>query len=219
MKCLLCQSPQTLGVTITKTPAGNYHHCQICDLIFMDPQERLSPEKERARYDLHDNQDTEGYRKFLEPVILQIDQYFLTLACPKEEVAILDYGCGQTAFFSKMLAERGYTARNYDVFFHTNQSVLQKNYDVIVSTEVWEHFYHPLEELEQLIKILKPHGLLAAMTSAHQGLNHFQSWYYRRDPTHVCFYSEITMKWISTFFKLKLIKADSPYWTFQENTP
>ena len=185
----------------------------------MDPKERLSPAKEKARYDLHENQDTEGYRKFLEPLLLDIDQLTSTLQCPKSEVAILDYGCGPTAFFSKMLAEKGYSAQNYDVFFFTNQSVLQKTYDVIVSTEVWEHFYHPLEEIEQLIKLLKPQGFLAVMTSAHQDLNHFQSWHYRRDPTHVSFYSEITMKWISTHFKINLIKAKSPYWIFQESTP
>jgi 2-polyprenyl-3-methyl-5-hydroxy-6-metoxy-1,4-benzoquinol methylase len=115
-----------------------------------------------------------------------------------------------------MLAEKSYVTDNYDIFYYTNQTPLQRIHDVITSTEVWEHFYHPHEEIEQLTKLLKPGGLLVVMTSAHQDLGHFQDWYYRRDPTHVIFFSEKTMRWVAKNFKLELVKAQSPYWIFQK---
>jgi hypothetical protein len=215
MNCLLCQSSQTRAFSVLKRPPGHYFHCGECDLIFRDPEERLSAEEEKERYGGHQNNSSEGYRNFLNPLILDVDQYASSLGLARDDVMILDYGCGPTAFFSKMLSEKNYVTENYDIFFYTNQSPLQRLYDVIVSTEVWEHFYHPAEELEQLTKLLKPKALMAIMTSGHQGEEHFQDWYYRRDPTHVIFFSEKTMRWVARKFQLKLVKSQSPYWLFQ----
>lgn len=216
MNCLLCQSAHTKAFTVEKNPVHSYFHCENCDLIFMDPEERPLPEDEKARYDLHQNEDTSGYRKFLEPLIQDIQNYSVMISKAPSEVKILDYGCGPTAFFSKMLAEHSFRAANYDIFYFSNQNPLQSTYDVITSTEVWEHFYHPFEEITQLIKILKTFGLLAIMTSAHPGVSLFHNWQYRRDLTHVIFFSEKTMRWIADHFGLDLIKAQSPYWVFQK---
>lgn len=194
----------------------SYFHCVNCDLIFLTPKERLSAETEKTRYDMHENEESPGYRQFLEPLILEIENHTRLRSQPPEQTSVLDYGCGPTAFLSKLLAEKSYVTENYDIFYFTNQNPLQRPYDVIVCTEVWEHLFHPLEEIEQLVKLLNPGGLLAVMTSAHQGLDHFADWYYRRDPTHVVFFSEVTMTWIAAYFQLKLTKAQSPYWIFQK---
>jgi 2-polyprenyl-3-methyl-5-hydroxy-6-metoxy-1,4-benzoquinol methylase len=199
-----------------KKPPGSYFHCIKCDLIFRDPRERLSIEEEKARYDMHHNDDTSAYRQFLQPIVQEIENLAQSTAKSPAELQILDYGCGPTAMLAKFLAEKSYVTENYDIFYHTDQRPLQRTYDVITSTEVWEHFYHPLEEIEQLTKLLKPAGILAIMTSAHQDEAHFADWYYRRDPTHVVFFSETTMKWLAEHFKLRLIKSQSPYWIFQK---
>lgn len=184
----------------------------------MDPLERLLPDQEKIRYDIHNNDDTEGYRRFLGPIVQEVQNYSVMLGKPAAEIDILDYGCGPTAFLSKLLKEVSFQASNYDVYYFTDQNPLQKSYHVITSTEVWEHFYHPLEEITQLIQLLKSHGLLAIMTSAHSGLESFPTWHYRRDPTHVVFFSEKTMRWIADKFSLELTKAQSPYWIFQKKS-
>jgi len=216
MNCLLCQSVATESFEVEKNPVHSYFHCQECDLIFMDPDERPQPQDEKARYDLHQNEDTEGYRKFLEPLIDEIENYTDSLDKIPSDMKILDYGCGPTAFFGKMLAEYDYKVANYDIYYYSNQRPLQHSYDVITSTEVWEHFYHPYEEITQLVKILNPGGMLAVMTSAHSGVAHFHDWQYRRDLTHVIFFSEKTMKWVAEIFGLELVKAQSPYWIFRK---
>lgn len=216
MTCLLCQSSSTDAFTVEKKPIHRYFHCERCDLIFVDPEQRPLPEDERARYDLHQNEDTSGYRKFLEPLIQEIQNYSLMISKTPSEVKILDYGCGPTAFFSKMLAEQSFKAANYDIFYFSDQVPLQTSYDVITSTEVWEHFHDPLAEITQLLKILKTFGLLTVMTSAHPGARLFPDWQYRRDLTHVIFFSERTMRWIADQFELDLIKAQTPYWIFQK---
>jgi SAM-dependent methyltransferase len=215
MNCPLCQSTDASPFTVTKKPPGNYFLCAHCDLIFMDPAERLSAAEEKERYDLHVNDDSAGYRQFLEPLVGEIEKFAAGRGIAPKDLQVLDYGCGPTAFFAKLLAEKSYVTDNYDLFYFTNQSPLQRSYDVIISTEVWEHFFHPHEEIEQLTKLLKPKGILAIMTSAHQSLEHFQDWHYRRDPTHVIFFSEKTMQWIADHFGMKLVTARSPYWIFE----
>ena len=66
------------------------------------------------------------------------------------------------------------------------------------------------------MKILKTFGLLAVMTAAHPGVGLFHDWQYRRDLTHVIFFTEKTMRWIADHFNLDLIKAQTPYWVFQK---
>jgi 2-polyprenyl-3-methyl-5-hydroxy-6-metoxy-1,4-benzoquinol methylase len=201
---------------VEKKPAHTYFHCEHCDLIFVDPGERPLPEEEKARYDLHQNEDSSGYRQFLQPLVLDIQNYSARISKSPPNLKILDFGCGPTAFFGTILAEHSFKAANYDLFYFPDQHPLQTNYDVITSTEVWEHFHHPNEEITQLTNILKTSGLLAVMTAAHPSVGLFPDWQYRRDITHVIFFSDKTMKWIGDHFNLDLIRAQTPYWIFQK---
>ena len=45
--------------------------------------------------------------------------------------------------------------------------------------------------------MLLPGGWLGVMTEFCQPARPFSSWHYLRDPTHVCFYSENTMRWLA----------------------
>ncbi|MGZ3745617.1 MAG: class I SAM-dependent methyltransferase [Pseudobdellovibrionaceae bacterium] len=216
MNCLLCDSSDTSSLSVKNKPARTYFHCQQCDLVFMHPRERLLPGEEKARYDLHQNEETSGYRQFLQPLIRDLQTYSESASRSTSSLEVLDYGCGPTAFFSTLLAENSYKTTNYDPFYFPDQGSLQISYDIITSTEVWEHFHEPRKELAQLAKLLKPLGILAVMTASHPGVELFHEWSYRRDLTHVIFFSEKTMRWIGKVFHLKLLKAQTPYWIFQK---
>eukprot|EP01107_Rhizomastix_libera_P007396 TRINITY_DN2205_c0_g1_i2.p1 TRINITY_DN2205_c0_g1~~TRINITY_DN2205_c0_g1_i2.p1 ORF type:complete len:114 (-),score=12.08 TRINITY_DN2205_c0_g1_i2:96-437(-) len=84
----------------------------------------------------------------------------------------------------------------YDPYFFPNRDVLTRTYDFITLTEVAEHFYHPYEEFSFLGSLLSSGGILVVMTSFLPNTKGFDfaDWYYRRDPTHVVFYTEKTMK-------------------------
>ncbi len=216
MNCLLCESPKTSAFAVKMNPACDYFHCVQCDLIFMDTNMRMLPEEEKIRYDLHQNQDSSGYRQFLQPLIHDIQNYSSKVSKPLSKLKILDYGCGPTAFLSKLLLEYSNDTINYDPFYFPDKHTLQATYDVITSTEVWEHFCNPRKEIARMAKLLKNFGLLAIMTASHPGVGPFHNWQYRRDMTHVVFFSEITMKWISDHFNFDLVKAQTPYWIFQK---
>lgn len=217
MNCLLCESPNTTSFGVEKKPARRYYHCACCDMIFVAPQERLTPELEKARYDLHQNESTTGYRSFLFPLLQELRDAPQRLGKSPDQLRVLDYGCGPTAFLANLLREHVCSdVSAYDPFYFPDAEVLKRQYDIITSTEVWEHFHRPQKEIARLVGLLKKNGLLAVMTSAHSGVKDFHDWHYRRDLTHVVFYSEKTMQWIAAQHNLGLITSNSPYWIFQK---
>ena len=189
-----------------------------CDLIFLNPQERLTPEQEKARYDLHSvgGAGNEGHQAFLAPLVDEVMELLEKSRWKRNEVAVLDYGSGPAGFLSLLFQHKDIQTTNYDAFYAPDQSVLKRPYNVVTSTEVWEHFYFPYSEINQQIHLIKPNGYLAVMTSSHKGEAAFHDWYYRRDPTHVSFFSEKTMQWIAQRWGLQLVKAKSPYWIFRK---
>ena len=52
---------------------------------------------------------------------------------------------------------------------------------------------------------LKPGGWLGIMTEMVTPDNDFKSWWYHRDPTHVCFYRQETMAWMAGKFSWALM--------------
>lgn len=216
MQCLLCENSQTAAFKVVKKPERSYFHCEQCDLIFMNPAERLTPPEEKQRYDLHQNESTAGYQAFLEPLVQRLEAHFRAADLDPSRLQVLDYGCGPTAYLSTLLLQKGFIPSNYDLYYFPDQDQLRKTYHAITSTEVWEHFYNPKEEIEKQLKLLKPGGLLAVMTSAHRGEAVFHDWHYRRDLTHVAFFSENSMQWLAERYRLQLIHQRSPYFIFQK---
>lgn len=171
---------------------GDYRRCSECSLVFVLPDVYLNPEDEKKRYDLHTNSpDDPDYRKFLskvlDPVLERIEQ----------KAFGLDFGCGPGPTLSKMFEEKGCTMNVYDHFYAKDEAVLEKSYDFITSTEVVEHLYDPKRVLDTLMAMLKPKGILALLTQVYPSQDAFGAWYYKNDPTHVCFFSDETMSYLA----------------------
>lgn len=216
MDCLLCHTPHVAPFRVDKKPVHSYFHCAECDLIFMEPSERLGPEEEKQRYDLHENTNNAGHRDFFLPLVQGLEEHFKAAGISPSQLTSLDYGCGPSPVLSGLLSERGFKTHNYDLYYHPNQDELRRTYHLVTSTEVWEHLYAPRQEIERMLRLLKPGGLLGVMTSAHRGEAAFHDWHYRRDTTHVVFFSEKSMEWFAKTYKLQIVKMRSPYWIFQK---
>eukprot|EP01127_Copromyxa_protea_P024715 TRINITY_DN9874_c0_g1_i1.p1 TRINITY_DN9874_c0_g1~~TRINITY_DN9874_c0_g1_i1.p1 ORF type:complete len:128 (-),score=15.95 TRINITY_DN9874_c0_g1_i1:97-480(-) len=98
-----------------------------------------------------------------------------------------------------MLAESGHRMEIFDPIYAPDDKVFQEKekYDFITSTEVIEHLTEPGLELRRLWDCLKTGGTLALMTKFMVEESKFPSWYYKLDPTHICFYSENTFRWLA----------------------
>jgi 2-polyprenyl-3-methyl-5-hydroxy-6-metoxy-1,4-benzoquinol methylase len=190
MRCPVCEGPD--GQAFQVIEARAYGRCNRCEATFLLPAHLPSPEAERAEYGLHQNTgDDTGYRAFLERVANPLLQ---RLAPGRRG---LDFGCGPGPLLADMLREAGHTVVLYDPFFHPDSSALEVTYDFITCTEVAEHFHDPASEFRRLNTLLRPGGWLALMTRFQTDDTRFAHWHYRRDPTHVVFYREATLRWLA----------------------
>lgn len=182
MRCPLCHAD---GEPYFRD-SRRYQRCPRCSLIYVFDSDRLDAAAERARYALHQNErDDPGYRRFLSRILLPV------LDEVPSGAEGLDFGCGPVPVLAEMLREAGRPTHAYDPFFAPDAEVWNRRYDFIAASEVFEHLFHPADELDQLLSALKPSGLLAIMTAfAPPSVEAFATWHYARDPTHVCFYSQ-----------------------------
>ncbi len=190
MRCPVCESPDGRPFQVVGDRA--YGRCDRCEATFLFPEQRPSIEAERAEYALHQNGEGDaGYRTFLARVATPLLQR-LPPGCHG-----LDYGCGPGPVLAGMLREAGHTVALYDPLFHPDSAALDTTYDFITCTEVAEHFHDPAAEFRRLDALLRPGGWLALMTRFQTDDARFANWHYRRDPTHVVFYREATLRWLA----------------------
>jgi SAM-dependent methyltransferase len=184
--CPLCCNSGRFFYTDSKNQ-HRYLRCHACALIWLSAQHYLSPADEHDHYQLHENDPQDlSYRRFLK-------QLWDPLRAKLTPGAIgLDYGSGPGPTLHLMATEDGFPCTHYDPLFHPDTSVLTEQYDFITCSETVEHFHHPQFEFKQLMARLKPGGWLGIMTSRFVPGIHFATWHYRRDPTHVLFYSDET---------------------------
>jgi 2-polyprenyl-3-methyl-5-hydroxy-6-metoxy-1,4-benzoquinol methylase len=71
-----------------------------------------------------------------------------------------------------------------------------------------EHFYSPKNELDKILNLLKPNGMILIRTERHLGRDHFSSWYYHKDPTHVIFFSKSTFEFVAKRYNLFITFPD-----------
>lgn len=200
MNCRLCLSNNEL-IEISGKDNREYILCDNCKLVNVHPEYFLNEQEEKERYLEHQNGiHHKGYVDFLNRAIDPALDYL------NSGMIGLDYGCGYAPTISKLLRRRGIRCENYDPIFF--KKTLTKKYDFIFSTEAFEHFFHPMKEMEKLMDLLKPGGYLIIMSERWTEEEKFNSWYYTTDPTHVAFYHNETFDFICNKYALDKIYDD-----------
>jgi len=188
--CPLCGSHAT--DLFHSEPARDYHCCSVCRLVFVPERFLLTPDREKAVYDLHRNSpDDQAYRSFLGRLFTPLQ------AMLKEGSEGLDFGSGPGPTLSIMFEEAGHDMSIYDCFYARDPAVFDRRYDFITATEVVEHLYAPGAELDRLWRCLRSGGLLGIMTKRVRNYQAFTTWHYKNDPTHVCFFSRTSFDWLA----------------------
>lgn len=198
--CPLCGATAPGAASAAGRPI---HACPVCDLRFVPAAFHVSSEQERARYKLHRNSPSDaGYVRFLSPVVEALRR-----ALPPEAGGeVLDYGAGPEPVLVGLLRAAGYAASGYDPFFGSSGAA-GRACDAVVSTEVFEHFRAPGADIERVVRLVKPGGVLVVMTALYEGQD-LATWHYSHDVTHVAFYSAATVSWIARRWRLELLETD-----------
>ena len=193
MRCIVCEL--STCVSFLSVDERDYWRCPECLATFVDPSQLPSAEIELAQYKLHRNDPNDaGYRVFLDRVAQPL------LSRLSAGSRGLDFGCGPGPVLAAMLGDAGHVVALFDPFFYPDPEVLNDTYDFITCTEVAEHFHRPAQAFNQLDGMLKPGGWLAVMTTLQVDDAGFANWHYRRDPTHVVFYRQVTLQTIARRF-------------------
>ena len=200
-KCCICQSYELLMYKHPKFDI-EFIECLRCKTIYKSKKMKISEEKEKEIYNLHENhKDNLGYVQFLSNFILDAVMPF------KKQGEVLDFGSGPNPVLKYILDHHyGFKTHIYDYYYHKDEKVFNHKYDVITSTEVFEHLWDPIKELKRLLNCLKPDGILAIMTLFRpKTKEEVFNWFYIRDPSHVIFYSEESFKYLAKMLNLKII--------------
>ncbi|WP_432667401.1 class I SAM-dependent methyltransferase [Wukongibacter baidiensis] len=184
----------------------NYYWCTNCEFIFIDENHIISGKDELKEYVKHENSfENEGYvnmfKRFIET---SIGPYKTNIR------NVLEFGCGPGPVLAKLLKNEGFEVDMYDPYFAPERVFENKEYDLITSTEVFEHFKDPMDNIRLLKEHLNDNGLLAIMTLFHpKDEEKFKNWWYRRDVTHISFYTPETFRYIADELEMKVLKIDN----------
>ena len=202
MNCKICGSRNLMELDIQ----NKYYYCHDCEVIFIDPAEIVDSEEEKERYEGHDNNhQNEGYVQMFEDFIKTVINPHINL----EQINnVLEFGCGLGPVLADLLTAKELNVDRYDPYFFPEKVFEEKEYDLITSTEVFEHFSNPIKEMDLLTSHLKEGSYLAIMTSFHPGPEKFEDWWYKWDPTHIVFYNQKTFSKIASDFDLEIVYTD-----------
>lgn len=196
----------------------SYFQCKSCEYIFLDRALLPTHKEEREIYDYHENNpDDQGYLDFLSQIIEPLKSELINFNKPDKILNGLDFGCGPGPAFPKLLNSEKTNVQNYDPIYFPNDELLNRTWDFIISTEVFEHLHHPNNTVKSLIPSLNPNGVLAIMTLIYTEEIDFKSWFYKKDPTHVGFFTKSSFDWIANHFGLNCKIHNNRCITFSKN--
>ncbi len=206
MLCSLCNCTTRNFETVNERV---YVQCTGCMAILLSQKHFLSPQAEKFRYSLHNNDVNDpAYIKFVTPVINRIRKDFTT------DSTGLDFGCGTGPVITSELNKLGYNIDLYDLYFKPDSKVFTRKYDFIICCEVMEHFKDPLKEFQLLRSMLKDGGKLYCKTEVWSESIGFTDWHYKNDQTHVIFYNRETLEWIKENLNFSKLETRERYLVF-----
>jgi len=199
LNCHICNIPTE--TFIHEKTDMRYYHCIDCEYIFKSPAYYQDLTIQKERYNLHTNDENdEGYIAYF--------QRFIDFTYPfvSSSKSALDFGCGTSSILSEMFEKKGIACDYYDPIYHPDGIDETKRYDLIVSTEVFEHLHQPREVFESLLNRLTKGGYLALQTQFHSNDREvFKKWYYHQDPTHIVFFTVQTFKTLCKHYACEFI--------------
>jgi hypothetical protein len=194
--CRLCQNPSQIIFEDVRP----FYACNVCGLIFSDCL--LSAEEVEKHYK---NQYSSGFdwKKEAQHFVEWFDHF--GFAVPVRTLSIFDYGSGG-GFLTKALREMSFKVDCYEPILHGefNRENYAEAYEIVILNEVVEHLEDINKTLDTVYSILADNGVVFIKTNLTDKLINnplnfyelFKGWWYKDDPTHISFFSSLTIEYI-----------------------
>ena len=209
-ECRLCNCHT--GTHQLLSDGSEYYLCHNCGLIFQKREQLPHYFEEKERYLEHENDlERQDYMSYLQESTKRIFNF------PISKKSLLDYGCGPVKGLENIWNKEFEYLASFDAIFHKNTDFKVKTFDVICCIEVIEHFYCPAKSFEHINSLLGKSSFVLFRTEFLESCDKLEKWWYRKDPTHVCFYNSQTWKYLEKKMNWKLVlEEDSRYAIFQK---
>ena len=218
--CPLCGGRDSEVLYETEPPLVR---CTSCSMVYLNPQPRVEHQQfydesyydgSSTKKDSEDNEnvlETEKIRVRLESCQAVVDR---VMHYVPEPGSWLDIGCGP-GFLLSQARDRGWQCMGLDSspfaprfarerfgLDHVHTGLIEdvdfsgKTFDVISMQHVIEHLYEPLPTMRQIVKLLKPGGILYLETPdicSGSAKRDGASWLHIKIPEHVLYFSQETL--------------------------
>lgn len=207
--CPLCEYQKT-------KPAVTYFFCPNCHLHYKKPEVQLTKEAEKLRYLEHNNDVSDKrYLNYLDGLFSHM---------PKNiEGPILDFGCGPSKGLEALIEKKelNFEVHSFDPFYFSEGLVNGLKYRSIYASECFEHFTNPAKTIEFIAGLQDFQSVLAIRTSLYSYSENgpLEDWWYFKDPTHISFYSEKTILWLSEKYNYQINSIQNPFVILIKNKP
>lgn len=203
VNCLVCEM-ETESLYHSKFDML-YFQCKKCGFIFKDRHKILPSSDEFACYEGHENsiEDPRYVAFFLKFLTKAVFPFF-------NGGEALDFGSGPEPVLAQIL--RKYFRIKVDIYdkYYAPYPVFEeKEYDMILCTEVAEHLDDPQHYFALFSKHLKKEGMLSIMTLIKQQEQDFLSWHYMRETTHISFYTKESLEYLAEKNGLAIVYTDN----------
>ena len=201
-KCKICQS--SVSSMVDEKKKLTYYRCVECGFISLDDRDMVDKVVEKKHYEKHNNTlKCTGYVEMFEKFIDEaLSPYVDNIKI------VLDFGCGEGDVLGHILKEKGLEVDSYDIYFYPKKIYENKQYDLITSTEVFEHLQDPQKILKTLVNLLNTDGYIILMTKfPPKDDKVFLAWWYRRDITHISFFTPQSFEIMAETLGLKVLKT------------
>jgi len=204
MICRLCGASETEEFLVEGL---RYIECAVCSYIALAAESHPRRSAELQRYRLHHNDPEDvGYRAFLRQFIERAVVPFVPAG-----TTVLDFGSGPVPAMGGLLEEGGRRCRAYDPFFAPSEAWRRRRWECVILHEVAEHLKCPGRTFGAIARRLEPGAVLAIRTRfAPERREDFASWWYRRDPTHVGFFSARSLARLAEILGLEILRIETP---------
>lgn len=238
-RCPLCEATDIREIYVTSDRhygIPGLHRvvkCASCSLIFLNPlysDEKLASFYPDDYYAYQERADNSPHKEILKSWLgYRTGTKDPSFARPG---TMLDLGCGSGWFLEKMRA-RGWIAqgveinkpaarlgraRGLDIFCGTLQEAKfpSEHFDYVRSNHSFEHMSCPHETLDEIYRILKPHGKLLVgvpNTKSVSAVLFAEHWWYLTVPVHVFNYSVENLSRLLTNhnFRVEEVNFNSDY--------
>jgi 2-polyprenyl-3-methyl-5-hydroxy-6-metoxy-1,4-benzoquinol methylase len=218
--CILCGAPSDLKfeLPLVSGLTGNYYECRRCQFLRSDHLDDPAVLQSVYTNTLGAADVGAAWRaRCVADRILQLAAFRLFPG--GQQCRFLDFGCGPGYVANLLAFRKGWDVYGFEPFMlpqylpsrnlaSRDQLLAHAPFNLIVASEVLEHFVDPASELRQISEIMADTGFLYVTTGLYRTPGCDKNWSYLAPQSgqHVSFYSKSAIK-----EAMRLIGASSVY--------